>query len=248
MASLQAALKTAIGVVYQLEDSELASEPLPSDVERRLVLLYESTEGGAGVLRQLLEDPTALARVAAKALDICHFNPSTGEDLDSAPGAKERCEAACYDCLMSYTNQRDHEFLDRFTIRETLLALSGATVSASNAPKTREAQLAELMALCDSELEREWLRFVDEGGFRLPTHAQRLIAECHTRPDFFYADYVTAVFIDGPHHEYQQEKQLDATKTAALEDAGYGVVRFGKDAATWFSVIEKHPDVFGIGS
>jgi very-short-patch-repair endonuclease len=248
MASLQAALKTAIGVVYQLEDGELASEPLPSDVERRLVLLYESTEGGAGVLRQLLEDPTALARVAAKALDICHFNPATGEDLDSAPGAKERCEAACYDCLMSYRNQRDHGFLDRFTIRETLLALSGATVSASNAPKTREAQLAELMALCDSELEREWLRFVGERAFRLPTQAQRLIAECHTRPDFFYADYLTAVFIDGPHHEYQQEKQLDTAKTAALEDAGYGVVRFGTDAATWLSVIEKHPDVFGAGS
>lgn len=248
MASLQAALKTAIGVIYQLEDSELASEPLPSDVERRLVLLYESTEGGAGVLRQLLEDPIALARVAAKALDICHFDPSTGEDLDSAPGAKERCEAACYDCLMSYTNQRDHGLLDRFTIRETLLAMSGTTMSASNAPKPREAQLSELVTLCDSELEREWLRFVDERGFRLPTHAQRLIAECHTRPDFYYADYLTAVFIDGPHHEYQEDKQLDAAKTAALHDAGYGVVRFGKDAATWFSVIEKHPDVFGIGS
>ena len=247
MASLQAALKTAIGVFYQLEDGELASEPLPSDVERRLVLLYESAEGGAGVLRQLLEDPDALARVAAKALEICHFDPATGEDIGSAPGAKERCEAACYDCLMSYTNQRDHGFLDRFTIRETLLALAGSTVSASNAPKTREAQLADLLALCDSELERDWLRFVNEQNLRLPTHAQRLIAECHARPDFFYADHLTAVFIDGPHHHYQEERQLDAAKTAALENAGYCVVRFGAAPTDWFQVIERHPDVFGAG-
>ncbi|MDX1520997.1 MAG: DUF1998 domain-containing protein [Anaerolineae bacterium] len=41
--------------MYQLEDSELAVEPLPSIHERRLILLYEASEGGAGVLRQLLE-------------------------------------------------------------------------------------------------------------------------------------------------------------------------------------------------
>lgn len=248
MASLQAALKTAIGVVYQLEDTELASEPLPNDAERKTVLLYESAEGGAGVLRQLVEDPTALARVAATALEVCHFHPPTGEDLHHAPNAKERCEAACYDCLMSYTNQRDHVLLDRFTIRETLLALCGATVSASNAPKTREEQLAELTALCDSELERHWLRFVDEGGFRPPTHAQRLIVECHARPDFFYADHLTAVFIDGPHHQYEEEKRLDAAKTACLEDAGYAVVRFSSDSGGWLLTIQKHPDVFGAGS
>ena len=52
MAALQAALKSAIQVVYQLEDGELAAEPLPSREERRVILFYEASEGGAGVLRQ----------------------------------------------------------------------------------------------------------------------------------------------------------------------------------------------------
>src|SRR5271163_2486383 len=56
MATLQAALKSAIQVCFQLEDSELAAEPLPSAEPRNQILIYESAEGGAGVLRRLVED------------------------------------------------------------------------------------------------------------------------------------------------------------------------------------------------
>ena len=66
MASLQAALKSAIQVTFQLEDSELAVESLPSNQDRRVIMIYESAEGGAGVLRRLVEDPTALAQVALR--------------------------------------------------------------------------------------------------------------------------------------------------------------------------------------
>ena len=45
MASLEAALKAAMEVVFQLESSELATEPLPSRDDRRLLLFYESAEG-----------------------------------------------------------------------------------------------------------------------------------------------------------------------------------------------------------
>jgi hypothetical protein len=34
--------------------------------------------------------------------------------------------AACYDCLLSYTNQPDHRILDRFAVRDLLLRLAGA--------------------------------------------------------------------------------------------------------------------------
>src|SRR5262249_62343245 len=88
MASLQAALKNAIQVRYQLEDNELAAEPLPKANDRRLLLLYESAEGGAGVLRRLIDDPQALAAVAGKALEICHFQPdATGKRPAPPPTA-----------------------------------------------------------------------------------------------------------------------------------------------------------------
>ena len=124
MASLQAALKNAIQVEYQLEEAELAAEPLPSTTDRRRLLIYEAAEGGAGVLRQLLDDPGALAQVARTALRLCHFDPDTGDDQRRAPGAREDCEAACYDCLMSYTNQLDHKLLDRQHIKDLLLTLA----------------------------------------------------------------------------------------------------------------------------
>ena len=88
---------------------------------RQLILLYESAEGGAGVLRQLVDDPPAFSRVAREALQLCHFDPDTGADRRRAPSSREDCEAACYDCLMSYSNQREHDLLDRQKIRELLL-------------------------------------------------------------------------------------------------------------------------------
>ena len=79
MASLGAALESAIQATFHLEDSELRAEPLPDRDNRKLLLFYEAAEGGAGVLRRLLDDPAALSHVAREALSICHFDPDTGE-------------------------------------------------------------------------------------------------------------------------------------------------------------------------
>ena len=247
MASLQAAIKSAIQVVYQLEENELAAEPIPSRKEPRLVLFYESAEGGAGVLRRLLDDPDALGRVAGEALRICHFDPKTGEDLRRAPGATEDCEAACYDCLMTYSNQADHGILDRRIIRELLLQLAGARVKVAPSRASAEDHLESLMRQAGSELERRWLRFIAEKGLRLPTRAQHLIAEAGTRPDFFYGDgYDAAIYIDGPYHDYPERRARDAEKAEALEDLGYMVIRFGHQD-DWEEILKRYPYVFGGG-
>ncbi len=91
--TLRYALERGIEASFQLEDSELDSQPLPDLDRRGRMLLTESAEGGAGVLRRLLAEPDALARVARRALEIAHFDPDTGEDLGHAPGARERCES-----------------------------------------------------------------------------------------------------------------------------------------------------------
>ena len=245
MASLQAALKNAIQVEYQLEDSEVAAEPLPSGDERHSILFYESAEGGAGVLRRLVDDPGAFARVAAQALQVCHFDPQTGKDLRHAPNAKEDCEAACYDCLMSYYNQMDHRHLDRQTIKEYLLQCSQSTSTSSPQTISRAEHYQHLLNLCQSDLEREWLTFIEKSNLRLPSHAQLLLETCHTRPDFFYEQEHAAIYVDGPHHQYPERQQRDQTQKDCMEDTGYTVIRFDL-LESWDKVIEKYPSVFGL--
>jgi ATP-dependent helicase YprA (DUF1998 family)/very-short-patch-repair endonuclease len=244
MASLQAAFKSAIQVVYQLEDSELAAEPLPTPLERRSILFYEAAEGGAGVLRRMVDDPAAFARVAQEALRICHFDPQSGEDLRHAPRAKEDCEAACYDCMMSYFNQGDHRLLDRQLIKEYLLACSHASIQASPQALSRAEQMQQLLNLCQSDLEREWLAMVEKGNFRLPSHAQYLLDNCHTRPDFFYEQEHAAIYVDGPHHLYPERKLRDQHQMESMEDQGFSVIRFNL-TDDWNSILQKYPSIFG---
>lgn len=246
MASLQAALKRGIQNTFQLEDHELAVEPLPSAASRRLILLYESAEGGAGVLRRLLDEPGALAAAAEEALKLCHFDPVTGGDLGRADHATERCEAACYDCLLSYGNQRDHGLLDRHSIIDVLRALAVGSVNAAPGSAPADQHLQDLLAATESGLERRFLMLLAEQGRRLPTHAGRLLAEARCRPDFLYANDYVAVFVDGPHHDDGDQRHDDADADARLRSLGWEVVRF-HHAADWERLLDELPSVFGAG-
>ncbi len=245
MASLQYAIKNAIQVEYQLEDNELAVEPLPNGEDRNLILLYESAEGGAGVLRRLVEEPTALSQVVRRALELCHFDPDTGEDQDHAPKARERCESACYDCLLSYGNQRDHRILDRFLVRDVLMSLAAAPVEASASARTRNEHLETLIRQAESTLERQWLEYLEEWQLRLPTRAQQFLKNFGTRPDFIYEDDQTVIYVDGPYHDFPERQKRDHEQESNLEDAGFTVIRFGlRD--DWDAIVNKFPDVFGV--
>jgi hypothetical protein len=118
IATVQHALMRGIEVVFQLEEGEVLGEPLPSRDNRRAILAYEATEGGAGVLSRLIEDQQALGKVAREALTLMHF-----DKVDEAIAANdpsllisrdgEACVRGCYRCLLSYFNQPDHELIDR---------------------------------------------------------------------------------------------------------------------------------------
>lgn len=245
MATLQSALKQAVQIEYQLEDNELACEPLPSKANRQKILFYESAEGGAGVLRHLASNPEALSRVARKALELCHYDPDTGED--KAPAMDEPCEAACYNCLMSYSNQTDHELLDRSAIKNYLMKLAGGTLSASPSSVPRGEHFQRLFSLCESHLEKEWLTFIEENGLALPSHAQHVLEAVPTRLDFCYFDKKVPIYVDGPPHDTPQQKADDANKEERLVDIGWHYpVRFRyDDKKQWREIVRKHPDVFG---
>ena len=139
--TLQHALMRGIAVEFQLEEGEILGEPLPDRHNRRAILAYEATEGGAGVLSRLIEDPDALNRVARRALEIMHF-----DDVESAVAAgdpallkeqeKEACVRGCYRCLLSYFNQPDHEMIDRANhdVQELLINIARGDVVLKAAP------------------------------------------------------------------------------------------------------------------
>ncbi|NMB13325.1 MAG: DEAD/DEAH box helicase [Firmicutes bacterium] len=250
MATLQAALKQAIQVKYQLEDSELAAEPLPSRDDRRLLLFYEAAEGGAGVLRNLIDDPNALSEVARAALSVCHYDPDTLEDLDAQATQDEKCEAACYDCLMSYSNQMDHAILDRKleAILDFLGKLKNARVEASSVARPRGEHLEALLARCDSDLERRWLRFIADNDLRLPTEAQKYLPEANTRVDFYYEidkAPAVAIYIDGPSHQVADRVRIDKAQEMALAQFGTMVIRFDYLDDDWGQTVAQYPNVFG---
>jgi hypothetical protein len=250
MASLQAALKTAIQLEFQLEDRELAAEPLPSRAQRRRLLFYEAAEGGAGVLRRLLDNKDALHKVAKRALELCHFDSETGHDLGGPAPEQDPCVAACYDCLLSYFNQPDHALVDRHLISELLVSWRDAKIERSSSEAPREDHRDILLAACESELERRFVQFLADHGHNLPTRAQVYLPEANTRVDFLYEPDQGApvpVFVDGPPHDSEDVARQDVIITEQLEDVGYLVLRF-HHRARWEDIVARYPNVFGVGS
>jgi len=236
MASLSAALKAAIQVVFQLEPSELEAEPLPTRDKRRLLLFYESAEGGAGVLRQLVRDPDGWRRAAAEGLRLCHIktDPDTGALTDDP---EHGCGGACYSCLLTYQNQWDHDLLDRELAVPILKLLTTATLDV----------LAHQQHLqTTTTLEADFIAHLQAGGYRLPDEAQKHFQAARTRPDFVYHDDCVVIYVDGPHHDHPDRAERDRGQETAMLDLGYRTIRFGyRD--DWDRIITKHRDVFGSG-
>ena len=248
--SLQYALKRGIEQVYQLEERELAAEPLHDESARMTILFYEAAEGGAGVLTRLANDPRALSRVAKSALEVCHYKSKSGNwtDVQDLQNQNEDCEAGCYRCLLSYFNQTAHGDIDRrdIVLRDLLCKVAnGSLRQIEDQSKSGSDEFQRLLNPTLSQLERDWLNWVRDRGYRVPAQAGVYLQAFQTTPDFAYRDTSAVVFIDGPPHDTAAAKKVDASITRRLEDAGLTVVRFSHDRATWEGIAQEYSWVFG---
>ena len=91
IANLQHVLQKSLCAVFQVDESEVATERLGLG-ENRSILFWEAAEGGVGVLLRLVDEPDAISRMALKALEICHFDPVTGDESDQ--------NTECAPCLL----------------------------------------------------------------------------------------------------------------------------------------------------
>ncbi|MBN1460819.1 MAG: DUF1998 domain-containing protein, partial [Armatimonadetes bacterium] len=187
-------LLRALLVAFNLDEQELRGfvVPFPEDdaisgsIPQRIVL-YETTAGGSGVIASLNE-PGRLATMVARARELLHEGDPEGG-----------CERACYACLLSFYNQREHDLLDRTLVLPWLRSLGGLSMG----PVIPEDRYGELLAQCESSLERQVLRAIRDRGLRLPAEAQKTIYDDGVPlaiADFTYEPRIL-VFVDGsPHH------------------------------------------------
>lgn len=241
--SLGTALKRGICATYQLEENELAMELLPNSYAPHSILFIEASEGGAGVLPRLLEESSAFRKITRAALEICHFDPDSGEDW----GEHANCGLACYQCLLSYTNQTSHELLNRFLVRDLLMDWRDARVEERPDKMTREELRDELKKLTQSTLESQFVDWLHDNGYRLPDQAQKLIEKPFARPDFWYENGRVCVYVDGPHHETEATRVRDADARQQLMRRGYQIVSVTYPER-WREELSDLADVFGEGA
>jgi very-short-patch-repair endonuclease len=202
----------ALLVAFNLDENELAGFLVPSpaaDTPYRLVL-YETTVGGSGVLASLPE-PARLARVVERARELLHEGDPEGG-----------CERACYACLLSFYNQRDHDWLNRTPVLTWFQSLAEFEVE----PEIEADPFDNLLARCESDFEREVLHAIRDRGLRLPDAAQQTIYdgdEPIATSDFFYAPRLL-VFVDGSPHYLDYIQTADDRKRRRLQALGYRVV------------------------
>ena len=239
-ATLQYALHRGIEEVFQIEESEIASQRIGSG-EHRAIMLWEAAEGGVGVLRRLVDEPDAMSRVAQAALERCHF------DIKDLRDARPDCAYACYECLLSYSNQRDYPLLNRHLIKDILERLSRSTTHLRKGGRDYEEHYRWLRSLTDtrSDLERRFVDLLYKTKRRLPDEAQKPLKDYYSIPDFFYEPN-TCVFCDGSVHDDPDQKEKDRITRQELKDLGYRVIviRYDQDLE---DQIQQYPDIFGKG-
>jgi hypothetical protein len=205
------------------------------------LLYWEAAEGGTGVWERLIDEADSFMRLAAEALKVCHFEPSA-DAAERVP-----CTSACYECLMSYSNQPHHRYLDRRTIQAYLASMAAGSVASTTEMSSRDEQYERLKLLVDSrsQLEREFLDFLYENGYRLPDRAQnRPEPKVYAQPDFYYERSGlpgVCVFVDGAVHDMPDQSARDEAVRAALEDLGYRVIAI---RSPFDQHVGAHPDVF----
>ena len=242
MATIQAALKRGIEQTFQIESAELVVEALPSPHDRKSLLLYEAAEGGAGVLSRLASDPAHLAQVARVALSMMHYQVPENEvhadhltDLAGENAGPEAlpCEAGCYQCLLSYFNQPDHEIIDRRNTAAVgfLVSLANATVQSLH-PADVVARTADGDA---SGSLQNWLAAVTKHGLRQPDQVNLPINGGEATADAVYQTDRALVFLTPP----------SQAVSAYAQDRGFTAVVVPADPSEWMAVFASHVAIFG---
>lgn len=208
------------------------------------MLLVESAEGGAGVLRRLVDDESTLAKAARTALEIMHFDPISGNDLarERAASGEEPCVRACYDCLLSYGNQGMHESMNRHLVRDLMLRLSrSAMAPAGTASRSQAAAEDAHGQVPANPAAAEFVTWLAGRELRLPDQVDGETGGAS--PDLIYRlpDGNVAIFVESGEGTGPGRDDIARER---LRDAGWSVITVGP-TGQWPDIVARYPSVFG---
>ncbi len=218
--TLRNALIAAARVEFQADDGEIEGFDLPAtDSRGTTIVLYETVNGGAGYLRRAAP---ALPVLAARALAIIEHDPP--------------CVAACYQCLLTYYNQRDHDRLDKRGIETVLRDLAGRTAPAAQmSAAEREIEDMPRDILPPSIGAESPIEVLLEAAMRhrLPTFEMQgeildpAAGQIVSRPDMLFEAQRIAVYADGhDFHSSPEQISNDERIRRKVRSLGYRVLFF----------------------
>lgn len=221
--SLSYAIKRGLERLFQVEENEIGVRVMGT-IDKPNILIYEASEGSLGILSQLIQEPVRMKELFTESYRCMHFDPETREETELGKSLPK----ASYQDLLSYYNQRDHEILDRRSIKEALEQLIDCDYSPSQGNNDYDAQFNFLMDNYDrnSATEKPLLEYLYKNKLSLPDKAQVNMKEFYINADFVYntADGPVLIFCDGSVHDDEKVKLEDGHKRQLLKDAGYDVV------------------------
>jgi superfamily II DNA/RNA helicase len=232
--TLQYALKRAIENVFLIEPSELGVVTM-GRLDHPNIFLYEAAEGSLGILSQFADNVDVFRKVIDESIRLLRYDDAEYKD------------AASYDDLLSYYNQRDHAVIDRFLIQDALekLRICKLERQASADFPDYDAQYQTLRRQIDpnSGTELKFLDYLYQSNLRLPDAAQKSVDGIYVQPDFYYEPDIW-VFCDGTPHDKPDVKAEDKVKRDAISNqrGDQVIVYYYKDDLA--NVIEKRPDIF----
>ena len=162
-------------------------------------------------------------------MDALEQKTATGQSI---------CEAGCYQCLLSYFNQPDHDHINRRNAQaiEMLVALANAQVAAAPdepAPTSQASGQTTAAAESSGDLFTQWQQALQAGGHREPDHYQVPALGGQLTVAGQYKAARTVVVLVPPLAEH----------VAALVDKGQTVLDMS-NPSQWPFQFESHPHVF----
>lgn len=223
--TLRNALLAAIRLEFQAEEDELEGFELSPNLRRGLrIILVESVTGGAGYLRRAAGQLPALAGRALRLME--HRDP---------------CVRGCYQCLLTYRNQRDHDRIDKRLIvplleelaKETapapaleardkrdLFAAGGLLDGASSG--TSIAAESPIEVLLHAAMKAKLPAFETQVEVRDPETGSLV-----SRPDMMFGPQRLAVYADGyDYHSSKEQIERDIRVRGRMRELGYKVKAF----------------------